>query len=280
MIPDTLLDALLDTLKAVPFLYLAFLLMEFCEHRQQSRLAKWLAASRFWGPVVGALVGLLPQCGFSIAAANLYAGGLLTLGTLLSVLLATSDEALLLLLGAPGHLAAAGQLIACKLVISIGFGLLVDLILQKHRNTSDMDELCAECGCHEGGSLWMAALRHTVKTALFLLLFSALLEVGMTLIGQDRFAGWMLAGSSLQPCLSTLLGLIPSCASSILLSELYLAGTLSFPALLAGLCANSGSALLVLLRANPSRRENALVAGLLIGASLLAGFVVQLLPLF
>lgn len=126
----------------------------------------------------------------------------------------------------------------------------------------------------------MAALRHTVKTALFLLLFSALLEVGMTLIGQDRFAGWMLAGSSLQPCLSTLLGLIPSCASSILLSELYLAGTLSFPALLAGLCANSGSALLVLLRANPSRRENALVAGLLVGASLLAGFVVQLLPLF
>ena len=97
MIPDILLDALLDTLKAVPFLYLAFLLMEFCEHRQQSRLAKWLAASRFWGPVVGALVGLLPQCGFSIAAANLYAGGLLTLGTLLSVLLATSDEALLLL---------------------------------------------------------------------------------------------------------------------------------------------------------------------------------------
>lgn len=102
----------------------------------------------------------------------------------------------------------------------------------------------------------------------------------MTLIGQDRFAGWMLAGSSLQPCLSTLLGLIPSCASSILLSELYLAGTLSFPALLAGLCANSGSALLVLLRANPSRRENALVAGLLVGASLLTGFVVQLLPLF
>lgn len=275
MILDLLLDSLLDTLKALPFLYLAFLLMEFCEHKAGSRINHWLTSSRWWGAPIGAICGLIPQCGFSVAAANLYAGGLISLGTLLSVFLSTSDEALLILLGQSNDFSVIWQLLLCKFVIGTTAGLLIDLFSGKQRQQRDMEHFCASCGCHGDHSLPMAALHHTIHTLIPLFLFTFLIGLVMEWIGQDAFASILFKGSPLQPLIAGLIGLIPNCASSVLLTQLYLTEVLSFASLLAGLCANSGVALLLLFKSNVSHKENFTILGMLYGISALCGIFLQ-----
>ena len=275
MIWDLLLDALLDTLKALPFLYLAFLLMEFCEHKAGSRINHWLASSRWWGAPIGALCGLIPQCGFSVAAANLYAGGLISLGTLLAVFLSTSDESLLILLGQSNDFSVIWQLLICKFLIGTIAGLIIDLFFRRQRHGGDMDHFCVSCGCHENHSLPAAALHHTIHTLIPLFLFTFLIGLAMEWIGQDAFASILLKGSPLQPLIAGLVGLIPNCASSVLLTQLYLSGALSFASLLAGLCANSGVALLLLFKSNASHKENFTILGILYSISVLCGILAQ-----
>lgn len=270
--------SVLDTLTMLPFLFGTFVLMEYLEHRAAGRMKELLAGRRRLGPVVGSVLGLVPQCGFSVVAANLYAGRLISLGTLVAVFVATSDEAIPVLLSRPDSWGLIGQLMAVKLVLAAVAGLLVDACYRPAPvPAADREE--EACGCHhdhEGGIL-RHALRHTLRIYGFVLLATVLLQGGIELLGEERLASLLLGGTLLQPVAAALLGLIPNCAASIILTSLYLEGGLSFGALVAGLSTGAGVGLMVLLRANRRPKENLAIIGLLVALGAGAGMVLQLL---
>lgn len=267
---EVLLDALLDTLKAVPFLFGAYLLMELLEHRQS---AKQPALLQKMGPLGGAVLGCVPQCGFSVAAANLYAARIITPGTLLAVFLATSDEAVLILLSQPQALGEVGRLLGVKLVAAAAFGFLADLLLRR-RDRPDPHPLCedAHCGC-DGHGIVKPALKHTLQISLFLLAVNLLLGLVLDAVGEEVLSRLLLSGSVFQPLLTALIGFIPNCAASVLLTELYLSGTLSFGAAVAGLCTGAGVGLAMLFRVNKPQWQNFALMGALYVCAVATGLI-------
>lgn len=275
---DVFLDGLLDALKALPFLFGAYLLMEFLEHRAGDKLTDTLSRLGPWGAVGGAVLGCVPQCGFSVAAANFYAGRLITPGTLIAVFLATSDEAVPILLSQPGALPDLGKLLGVKLAAGAVFGVAVDLWV-KHflpaREEKPFEDLCRDCGCEEHG-VFRSAVTHTVQIFFFLFLINLVLGLGMALIGEEALSKLLLSGSVFQPLLAALVGFLPNCAASVLLTQLYLTGDLSFGAAVAGLCTGAGLGLAALWRANRRPKENLALMGALYGAAVLTGFACDL----
>ena len=246
-----------DTLRMLPFLYLAYLFIEFIERRQGQRIERALAGGGRWGVIPGALLGCVPQCGFSAMAANLYGGRVITLGTLMAVFLATSDEAVPLLLAMPDQWPALAGLLAVKIVWALAAGLVLDTVLRPLLPAGLVGGYtghAAEVDCHEEhgehSNIFLAALRHTVSIYLYIFVFS-----------------------------SALFGMIPNCASSVLLTQLYLSGTLPFSSVAAGLCSGAGIGLLVLWEANPSRKQNLFITLLLWVLGTVAGLVLALFGL-
>jgi hypothetical protein len=275
---DVLLDAVIDTLKSLPFLFGAYLLIEFLEHKASHTLTHALKKMGPFGPLGGALLGLVPQCGFSVAASNFYAGRLITPGTLLAVFLATSDEAIPIFLSNPGSLSKLLPLLLVKFVAAAFFGILTDLVLQKRLIRHDdkpFEELCHDCHCEEEG-IFLSALRHTGKILLFLLLINLVLGYAIFFIGEETISRFLLSGSIFQPLLAGVIGLIPNCGASVILTELYLSGSLSFGAAITGLCVGAGVGLAVLFRANKPMKENLLLTGLLYLFAVITGVFCQL----
>ena len=280
MISDVLLDAFLDTLRNLPFLFAAFLALEAIERYSGSCSDLILAKVGKAGPLVGAILGCIPQCGFSAAAANLYAGRLITLGTLLAVFLSTSDEAVLILLAHPGSGKAVLLLLAWKAAIGATAGFLTDLLFREQRQEGPPKGMCKACGCRSEESIVRPALRHTLQLAAYLFLFTFCLNLVLAFVGTERLAAFLGKDTLLQPFLAALLGMIPNCASSVLITELYLVGSLSFDAAIAGLSAGAGIGLAVLFRAGRSLRENMKVALLLYGTAVAAGLLLHGFPHF
>lgn len=270
--------ALLDSAKAVPFLFLAYLLMEAAEHYHSAKMEKAISGIGKAGPLVGALLGCIPQCGFSASASNLYAAGLLSRGTLLAVFLATSDEALPMLLGAADGRGMILPLLLAKIAIGILAGYAIDFYMSRWGRPRELFDLCEDCGCEEEGSgILKPALWHTVHILLYIFLLNLGLGLAMELLGEELLGAILLEGSLLQPFVAALVGLIPNCAVSVLLTQLYLAGSLSFGALLAGLCSGAGLGVAVLVKMNRSRRENIQIVALLYAIAALCGLAVHLL---
>lgn len=275
---DILFDAIIDSLKTLPFLFGAYLLIEFLEHKASGPMAGMLSRLGPLGPLGGAALGCVPQCGFSVAAANFYAGRLITPGTLLAVFLATSDEALPILLSRPDAAGVLGPLLGVKLAAGTAAGILTDIVCTrflKRRQAEPFHELCEDCGCEEKGVL-RSALGHTVKIFLFLLVVNLLLNGAMELVGEETISRLLLSGSVFQPLLAALIGFIPNCAASVILTELYLSGSLSFGAAVAGLCTGAGLGLLVLFKVNRNWKENLSIAGVLYAAAAVTGTICQL----
>lgn len=275
---DVLLDALFDTLKTLPFLFGAYLLIEFLEHKASDRLTGALSRMGPLGPLGGAALGLVPQCGFSVAAANFYAGRLISAGTLVAVFLATSDEALPIMLSRPEALPSLLRLLAVKFAAAAVFGLLTDLVLRRFLKPDRQEpfhDLCEDCDCEHEGIL-KSALRHTVKIAVFLLLINLILGYAMYFIGEENISRFLLSGSIFQPLLAALIGLIPNCGASVILTELFLSGSLSFGSAVAGLCMGAGLGLAVLFRANKRPRENFCILGALYVFAVITGVACSL----
>ena len=277
MILHALEHALLDTVRMVPFLLAAFLILEAVEHYSNQYMNRVLGKVGKAGPVVGALFGCVPQCGFSVAAANLYSGGVITLGTLLAVFLSTSDEAVLILLGHPGSGRVIGQLLLGKVLIGILFGYLTDLVLRKKKEEKHIEELCRGCGCSDHGGIVKPALRHTIRLTVYILVFTFALTLLLEWIGTEALTAVLGKDAWFQPLVTAFLGLIPNCASSILITELYLAGGLSFASAMAGLCAGAGVGMAVLFRANHPMKGNFAILGLLYGISAATGLLLEIL---
>lgn len=270
--------SLLHSLTALPFLFLAYLLMEAAEHYHSAKMEKAIRGIGKAGPLVGAALGCVPQCGFSATASNLFAAGLVSRGTLLAVFLATSDEALPMLLGASHGRSMILPLLLAKVVIGIVAGYVIDFYMTRWGRPRELYDLCEDCGCEEEGSgILKPALWHTGHILLFIFLLNLILGLAMHFLGEDLMGSLLLKGSLLQPFVAALVGLIPNCAVSVTLTQLYLAGSLSFGSLLAGLCSGAGLGLAVLVKMNRSRRENITITATLYAIAALCGLVVHLL---
>lgn len=284
MIADVLMDTVLDSVKMLPFLLAAFLLMEWLEKYSGEYMNRLLAKVGHAGPLAGALLGCVPQCGFSVAAANLYAGGIITPGTILAVFLATSDEAVLILMGNPGRGKEILWLLVAKVVIGTAAGYLIDVwIPERHSYEEDMERICADCGCHGHthehgkGHVFQAALYHTVSVFAYIFVFTGILNLAIELVGIEKLSAVLMGDSLFQPLLAALVGMIPNCASSVMLTQLYLSGAISFASAVAGLCTGAGLGLAVLFRMNEDKKESLKIMGLLYAAGAVSGIVLSFL---
>lgn len=280
---DVLGDALLDSLKMLPFLFGAYWVIEWIEQRHSEGIERALARGGRWGFVPGAVLGIVPQCGFSAMAANLYASKVITLGTLLSVFLVTSDEAVPLLIASPEHWRALLGLLGIKLGVGLAAGFLIDFVLKSLLPVSVRGGYAgrgsAEVDCHEHDAqdgILRASLKHTLHIFVFILVFNLAMGFAVELIGQENFSAALQAAGWWQPALAGLIGLIPNCVASVLLTQLFVGGQISFGACVAGLCTSAGVGLAVLVRANPSWKQNLFIVGLLYVLGVSAGMLCQL----
>ena len=279
-LPHLLLHSFLDALKMLPFLFAAYLVLEFIEHRSSSKLEKVLGSRRL-GVLGGALLGCLPQCGFSVAASNFYAGRVISVGTLAAVFLATSDEAVLLMLAHPEAYPMMAVLLGTKLAVGIAAGFGIDLLFRRFGQKKEgaeeaIHDLCGQEHCHCEHGICLSALRHTVSLFLFLFVVLFAIEFCVEWIGEERLASLLLEGSVFQPFAAALVGFIPNCAGSVLLTELYLAGGISFGSVVAGLCTGAGVGWLVLWRVNRRWKENLCFMAALYVVAVAAGLLLQL----
>ena len=277
---DIILDALIDTAKMLPFLFAVYLLIEYLEHKASDKLANSLRRLGPFGPVGGALFGCIPQCGFSVAVSNLYSGRLVSLGTLIAVYIATSDEAVPILLSNPQSVGEVWKLIAAKAVIAILAGLLVDGVMKFfHRRGNEENEpyhdLCEDCGCEEHGILY-SAIKHTAQIFAFLFVVSLILGFAIYLLGEERLDRVLMTDSAFQPFLAALIGLIPNCSASVVRTNLYAAGSLSFGSVVAGLSTGAGLGLVVLFRTTKNLKQNISITALLYAIGAISGLIINL----
>lgn len=276
---DIWIDSLADSVRLLPFLFLTYLLMELLEHKTGSNARKRIRTAGKFGPVWGGLLGVIPQCGFSAAASSLYAGRVITVGTLLAIYLSTSDEMLPILISESAGISTIFKILAAKVTIAIISGLVIELfytgVLKRKEKDMDIHVVCEEehCRCEDG--ILTSAVKHTLKIAVFIFLISLALNCVIAIIGEDTLSGLFLGVPVVGELVSALLGLIPNCASSVVITELYLGGIISSGAMMSGLLVNAGVGLLVLLRLNRNWKQNAGIIGVLYGVGVFWGIVIE-----
>ncbi len=277
---EVLLDGLLDTLKLLPFLFLTYLLMEFIEHRASDKAERFMQKAGAFGPMVGGLLGLVPQCGFSSAAANLYTGRVITTGTLIAVFLSTSDEMLPLLIGGSMPLGKVALVLGYKAGVAILVGFLADLLLRLlHKNGEkiDIDEICKNDNCHCERGILHSAIHHTLTITLFVFLITLALNALIFFLGEERLGSVLNVVPGLSYIVAAFFGLIPNCAASIALTKLATDGLISTGAMLSGLFPAAGVGILVLLKQNKHPKENLLILLSTVATGILFGLLADLI---
>lgn len=285
--------SLLDTLKMLPFLAVAFLILEYTEAKLEEKSSAVIQKAGRLGPIAGGLLGLVPQCGFSVIGSNFYAKRIITLGTLIAIYLSTSDEALLVMLTKPERIVDILLVMAIKLAVAIFAGYIIDIVIRKratnseechhchhHDDSCEDEELIGEehcCSHTDWGAIIKCTLKRTASVFAFLYIASFLLAYIIELIGEARLQEIMLTESPLQPLLTALIGLIPNCAPSVILSELYIEGAINMGSVISGLCTGAGVGLLVLFRVNRGFKQNLGITALLYCIGALTGVLVQLI---
>lgn len=273
---------LIDNIKLLPFLFITYLVMEYIEHKTSDKTEEMIRKSGRFGPVIGGVLGVVPQCGFSAAASNLYAGRIITLGTLFAIFLSTSDEMLPILISEQVSTGTIVKILAVKALIGVLAGFVIDLFIRKGQGKDEeelrIEHMCDHENCHCGeGKIFRSAVSHTLQIFLFILIISFLLNLGIEYVGEDTLAGLISSSKFFGPVLAGLVGLIPNCAASVVITQLYLSGVLGAGAMMAGLLVGSGVGLLVLFRVNDDLKENLKITGMLYVIGVLAGIAIELL---
>ena len=281
---DCILDALLDSAKILPFLFFAYLAMEYIEHKMGERTKREIERAGALGPVFGSVLGVIPQCGFSTVASNLFAGRIITVGTLLAVYLSTSDETLPIFISESVPVVTMVKILGVKCLIAMVAGFLIDAVLRllTHGKKEEMmsGDLCEHEHCHCEKSILKSSLVHTVKIILFIFLISAILNILIAIVGEDSLKQ-LIGNRPVITCfVAGLVGLIPNCAASVVITELFLEHMISVGAMFSGLLVGAGVGLLVLFRVNEHWKENVKIVALLYGIGVGAGlFLEWLFPL-
>lgn len=277
MIIDAMIDSFTDSVRLLPFLFVTYLAMESLEHTTGNRMKEIIRKAGRGGPVIGGILGIFPQCGFSAAASSLYAGRIITMGTLTAVFLSTSDEMLPIMISENAGALLIAKILAVKVIVAIPAGFLIDFIFRKDQKELQIGRLCEQHHCHCEEGIWKSALHHTVEIFVYILLISLALNLSIGWIGEDILGNLILNRPVAGVLLAGLTGLIPNCAASVIVTQLYLNGLLSAGAMTAGLLSGTGVGLLVLFRVNDDRKENLRFIGLLYAIGVLAGVVIEIL---
>ena len=253
--------------------------MEFLEHKSNSKTEKIIKKSGKFGPVVGSILGAFPQCGFSVMASNLYIVRIISLGTLISIYLSTSDEMLPILLSSNASIPTIVKFLLVKVIIGMLAGLIIDLFVNRKSKkiAPEISKMCDHDHCHCEENIWLSALKHTLTIFIFILGINFGMDIIIHIIGEDKISSFLVASTFLGPILSGLIGLIPNCASSVVITELYLNNALTFGSAISGLLCASGLGILVLFKVNKNYKENIKILLLVYIISILVGIIFNLL---
>lgn len=280
---DVLADTFLDSIKILPFLFLTYVVMEYMEHKMKGKTKEAIKKSGKFGPFIGGVLGIFPQCGFSAAAANLYAGRVITLGTLIAIFLSTSDEMLPILISEQADAGVILKILALKMLIGIVAGFLIDLVVRnRHQEEKEMHigKVCDHDHCHCEEGILASACRHTIQIIAFIFLISLILNGLVELIGEDTLSAVILNRPVVGSLLAGIVGLIPNCAASVVITQLYLEGMMSAGAMLAGLLVGAGVGVLVLFRENMNIKENIKIVFLLYTIGVVSGIIIECLGIW
>ena len=272
---DTLIDVCLDTLKLVPFLYLAYLLLDYIDKKSSNTTLNALFLNRF-SIVFAALCGCIPQCSFSVIAASLYASGVISMGTLVAVFISTSDEALPLFITNPSQYKNLLWMIVLKVVIAIIAGYLIDFIFPKHWDEDEEFEVTLDGLCNCSSNYFINALDKTINTTIFIFIVNLIFGI-LFYFGQDTIINILSGHTILQPIICSSLGFFPNCAMSVVIVELHFKGAITFGSMISGLCTGAGMGLAVLFNRNKDVYNNMMIMGYLLVVSVIAGILINLI---
>lgn len=278
---EIILDTIIDSLKLIPFLLVAFLIIELLEHKLNNKTKNIITKTKKIGPIIGSLLGVIPQCGFSVMATNLYITKIITLGTLISIYLSTSDEMLIIMISEKVEITLILKILLIKIFFGILYGIIIDKVLAKKENKTKIANytLCEEEHCNCNHSIFLSALKHTLHITIFIFLITLIINIIFNQLGENYLSKILLNNSILSPFITGLVGLIPNCAASVILTELYLNNTISLGALIGGLLTSSGSSLLVLIKNNKNKKENIKIILLLYTLGGISGIIIELINL-
>ena len=276
---DYFLDALIDSAKLVPFLYVIYLLIELLEHKAGSSFPRILGKTKQVGPLAGGLVGVVPQCGLAAASASLYSGKVITLGTLIAVFLSASDEMLPILISSAYPVVSILKILIVKVAIAVVSGYLVDLVFRKGTETDQnaKDEAEKTFGEYEHRSnMFLCALRHTIEIFIFIFVFSLIINIIIGSVGEENVSRLFNSIPVVGELVAALVGLIPNCASSVIITQLYLVGIIKAGPMFAGLLVNAGVGTMVIVKTNRDSKNSLGVIGLLYGLGVVWGILIEL----
>ena len=281
IIKEVIIDGLIDNLKILPFLFATFLLMEYLEDKMKDKTRESLKKAGKIGPLWGSVLGIIPQCGFSAAASNLYAGRVITMGTLIAIYLSTSDEMLPILISTKAPVVLIVEILLVKVVIGIIAGFIMDLVASKlfkfEEKDVDIHHFCEHEHCECGHGIIKPAIKHTLKIFVFLLIVSVVIGIVVELVGLEAISSSVIGNSFLGPLIAGLIGLIPNCAASVVITGLYIEGALSFGTMIAGLLVGAGVGILVLCRVNEAKKENVIIISYLYVVGVICGMLLNLI---
>ena len=277
---EVLLHGIIDTAIILPFLFLAYLLMEFIEHKASEKAKGLMEKSGVLGPLIGGVAGAIPQCGFSAAASNFYTGKVITLGTLIAVFLSTSDEMLAIMVAGKASITLIATVILYKAAVGIIVGFAVDGILSfigRGKEKINIDEICDNDNCRCENGIWRSALHHTFSVGSFILLITVLINALIFFVGSETLASVMYDKPVISHIIAAILGLIPNCAVSVALTNLCLEGFITAGTMISGLFSGAGVGLLILFKVNKNLKENLIVTAILFSAATVFGIVADLI---
>ncbi|MEG2510821.1 MAG: putative manganese transporter [Bacilli bacterium] len=271
---EIFIDTLFDSLKLLPFLFVVFLIIELIEHKLSNASRKKIEKAGKAGPFFGSIIGAFPQCGFCVAATNLYATRIISLGTLISVYLSTSDEMLPIMLSRGTDALVIFKIIIIKIIIGFIAGFVIDFVLRR-KKTINIGNFCEEnhCKCEEG--IIKACIKHTFNILLFITIVSFILHVVLHYFGEENIKSLLLTNSIFSPFITSLIGLIPNCGASVIITELYLNNVISFASTISGLLTGCGVGLLVLFKSNKNLKENINILLMLYFIGSFSGLIIE-----
>ena len=276
---EVLEDALIDSIKLLPFLFITYLIMEYIEHKTSDKAKKAIKKSGKFGPAIGAILGIFPQCGFSVSATNLYAARVITLGTLIAVYLSTSDEMLPIFISEAVPAITIIKILGIKLLIGMIAGFIIDFVLRLKNKEEDQKivDLCEKEHCHCEHGIVKSALKHTIHIFIFILLITLVINTIIYSIGEDTLANFIQLNPILGPIIAGLIGLIPNCAASVILTQLYLENVITAATMISGLLVGAGVGLAVLFKINKGVKENIKITALLYSIGVISGIIIELI---
>lgn len=272
---DIIIDTLVDALKILPFLFITFLLLELLEHKLNNKTKNVISKSGKVGPIIGSLLGIIPQCGFSVVATNLYITRVISLGTLFSIYLSTSDEMLPVMLSQNVSFKTILVVLLIKVITGMLFGFVIDLVIRKNNKNKYDYHICEEEHCHCDHGIVKSSLKHTFNIIVFIIGVSFVLNVVFLYCGNDLISKIFMKDTLFGPFLGSLVGLIPNCGASVILTEMFLKRAINLGTCMAGLLTGSGVALLVLFKSNKNIKENLCICLTLYLIGVLVGIFIE-----